>query len=373
MTDQQTSVLDIPALLHDATLSTVEFDPSLQTASLTFHCLRRSPDGSDVPDRAVELRISSVERIAAYYDAASFEKRFSELSAPGFLTLDDFRQLRFESIECRSAINSRDELLNLQTSAHVDWLLGDPLESELPNGFCFFVTLDSGHCRPEAIRSSLMFQGAGVDVSSAGVPLSLPEWGAQFDSWWKQWQQHWESGGADQFDDEPMEEDIYIPAGQDPPPDLQICPPDKPAFELNAGRIDASLLEPIRDYHEGILARDWSRVAAAWPNLDMDLTTREQEFESMFLGDEFGRWVYLRQLDSHWQEGAQACVTMRGVEYVAPFEDEAAETRETVISYGLRWHSDRWVIRTFSQGWPCYGSSPESPTPKPWLAEWAIQ
>ncbi|HBN77258.1 MAG TPA: hypothetical protein DD473_15880 [Planctomycetaceae bacterium] len=313
-----------------------------------------------------------VERIAAYYDAASFEKSFSELSAPELLSLDDLRQMNFENIECEVAVNSLDELFNLRSSAHVDWLRGDPFDSELPSsGLWFFVTLDSGHFRPEAVRSSLMFQGTNIEAWSAGLPLSFPEWGLQFDAWWKNWEQHWESSGSDESSEEPTEEDTFIPVGQDPPSDLQIGPPDKPAFAINAEGIDVALLEPIRDYHEGILARNWNRVATAWPNLDMDLISRAQECQTRFLGDEFGRWIYLRQLDDHWQEGPRACVIMRGVEYTAPFEDDAAEAVETVVSYCLRRLDDRWVIRTFSQGWPPYGSAPESPTPKPWLQEWS--
>ena len=129
LSDRQIDVSDIPALLHDATLSAIECDASLRTARMTLYCLRRSPDGSDIPDRTVELQLLMVERIAAYYDAASFEQRFSELAPPEFLSLDNLRQLKFQNIECNVTINSLDELFNLRSSAHVDWLLGDPIDS----------------------------------------------------------------------------------------------------------------------------------------------------------------------------------------------------------------------------------------------------
>lgn len=348
MSDQRTpSVDDIPDLLHDATLRSIEFDAALRIARVTYSCLRRNPDGSELLDRNVELRISSVERIAAYYDAANFKQRFSEFSDLQYFNIDALQQAPIEDFDCEIAVNSLDELFNLRTSGHVDWLVGEPIEIEFPTDvFCLFVTLKTGNYRLGAVRSSIMFQGTSIETWSSGKPLSLQEWGSQFAAWWKGWENHWESDRLD----EPKEEDVFIPAGEESPQDLKFRPPDKPAFAVNPEDVNAALLEPIRDYHEGILTRDWSRVAKAWPNLDKDDTEQAREFESSFLGDEFGRWVYLRQLESFWQEGPRACVTLRGVEYWAPFDNEPAETVETVVSYCLRCLDGRWVIRKYSQG-----------------------
>ncbi|MEM6329164.1 MAG: hypothetical protein AAF790_02830 [Planctomycetota bacterium] len=364
-------ISDIPQLLHDTSLLSIEVDEPLRSACFWFKCLRRNVDGSDLDDTIVELRVTSVERIAAYYDAESVSQRFSELPDIQLLALDGLKQLEVDNPQCAVAIDSHDEYFNLETAGRVDWLLGEPpVDSSMPTEQCLFVTIDTRHHRKSNVRSSLMIQGASVEPWAGGVPLSIHEWGLQYSAWWKGWEQHWAANESAESEDESKEEGRFIPAGADETAVLSFEPPAKPPFLVSSSDVDGALLEPIRDYLEGIIARDWSRVARALPDLDVDMASRARELETQFLGHDFGRWVYQRQLDTAWKERYQACVTLRGVEFVGPLEGEPAEANETVVSYGLRRLRDRWVIRTFCQGWPAFGSAPESASAKPWLDEW---
>src|SRR5262249_31594897 len=60
---------DLPNLLHDARLFEVRWGQGKRSgADLSFNCLRRATDGTDLPDRGVELRLAEVRVVGVGYD-----------------------------------------------------------------------------------------------------------------------------------------------------------------------------------------------------------------------------------------------------------------------------------------------------------------
>jgi hypothetical protein len=186
---------------------------------------------------------------------------------------------------------------------------------------------------------------------------------------------HWSaaasSGRAD--DAGPTLEDTFIPAGESPPPDLTYRQPLEPAFQVAAPDTPLELLKPIADFHAGLHGRDWARMASSYPYLDRTTEERAHQLRDQYLSHDFGRWVYVRRVDSWWCEGDRACVVVRGVEHTMPEGDKPARNEETVVTYGLRRFEDRWIIATWSQGWPRYGSVPKLPGGQSWRDIWALR
>lgn len=363
---------DIPNLLHDAQLLTVEWKPELAQVVLMFDCLRRNADGSEMADRSVEIRLVGVHRIAAYYDPVDIRLRPSSCRLDDPFIASDLENWPLPPLEAFLAINSEESLFSMATSWRVDWLQGCPMPPAADRCALFIHLQINKHDNGEtASERSLYFECDSIHTLSSGVPLDLDHWAGQFDAWWKSWEQHCQRGeGSDGEDRELVEEDAFIPSGEDPPQDLSYRPPDRTAFSVQRTGAPAALLQPIQDMHEAILDRNWARLARAWPNYDKNTDERARELEEQYLGLDFGRWAYVRQVDEWWEEGNQACVTVRGIEHSAPDDEDPATNQEVVITYALRKSDRGWRILTFSQGWPEYGSADSSDGPKPWLDEW---
>ena len=134
----------------------------------------------------------------------------------------------------------------------------------------------------------------------------------------------------------------------------------------------AGLLKPIGDYHTGVHERDWPKVAAVYPHFDQGPDERAARLRDQFLGHDYGRWVYVRRIDRWWCEGDRACVVVRGIEHVKGDDESPDRNEETVITYGLRRFRQTWVIATWSQGWPRFGSADKLPEAQSWRDGWNL-
>lgn len=223
----------------------------------------------------------------------------------------------------------------------------------------------------DAIATAIFFACDELKVSANSVPLAMEEWKHQFEAWWDGWKEHWENKDKDVSDHTSQREETYIPAGESDEPDLNYRPPAKPAFSLAGSDAPLELLDPIHNFHSGVLKRDWRQMARAYPNFDISEEDRAVQLGEWYLSHDFGRWVYVRQVDSWWKERSRACVVVRGVEHTK-IEDEPTENSETVLTYGLLKRANDWVISTWSQGWPQFGSAPTSNDLAPWRLEWDL-
>ena len=68
----------------------------------------------------------------------------------------------------------------------------------------------------------------------------------------------------------------------------------------------------------------------------------------------------------------QASVVVRGIEHNQGDDESPARNEETVITYGLRNHRHTWVITTWSQDWPRFGSAEKLSETQSWRSEWNL-
>lgn len=364
---------EIPSLLHEARLSDCRWDHRLKALHLSFHCLRRNTDGTPIEDTTVELRLDGVESIVGYYSPANVTVKPSEFVVNARITIADLEEWPHRATEAHIAVNSLQLDFDLATSCVQETILGEqgqhPRESELR----IHISFEPTNYRDQAASSSLFIACDSMEPFTNGVPLDIELWHSQFEAWWKGWRDHWSEKVHDHpHEAEPAPEDTFIPAGMPDPPDLSYRPPSAAPFQLVATTAPKELLKPIEDYHNGLHDQDWLTLASAYPHFDQDLEERAARLKDQFLLYDHGRWVYVRRIDDWWCEGNRACVVVRGIEHVKGDYESPARNEETVISYGLRKCRDTWVIWSWSQGWPRFGSAELLHEFQSWRDRWEL-
>lgn len=361
---------DLPHVLHDAELHGVEWDRTLARVALTLKCLRREVDGTEIADPLVSLRLEDVEAILISHTPSERDLRPSAFRLargirPADLVAWPFGPVWWAVAGVNSAGDEEDARLGYAT----EWALGD--QRLLRAAPCrLSLWLD----RPEPFRegaAQLLIGAGGCSAWSGETPLDSETWRAQYAAWWTGWEAHWERKRAGEgADAPPADEDTAIPMAASAPPDRTYRPPTEPAFALEATDAPATLLAPVRAWFESAHRADWAARARVTRSLDLPLAEQARRAEADFFGG-LVRWGYVREVDRWWSEPPHACVTVRGIEHVAPFEDVRAENVESVWTFSLRRRARGWVIHGCSQGWPPHGSAPaRRPGPCPWLDAW---
>jgi hypothetical protein len=368
----ESTLKEIPPLLHEARLSDCHRDRDLKTLDLSFQCLRRHVDGTPVEDNTVDLKLGGVERVVAHYSPASVTVKPSEFE-PGFrLTLADLEEWPHGAVEVHLAINSPQAEFDSATAGVREALVGDLDDRPGDSPLRVHVSFEPHNCGPQGTAIGLSIDCDSLEPFTNGVPLDIGTWQQQFDAWWAGWREHWAATGQESGDEQPALEDTFIPGGQPDPPDLSYNPPPASPFLVPPTTAPAELLKPIEDYHTGFHQRDWPRVAAAYPHFDYNPEERAARLREQYLGWDHGRWVFVRHIDGWWQEGDRACVIVRGVEHAKGDDESPATNQETVLTYGLRKSRQGWVIATWLQGWPRFGSAEKLPEPQSWREGWYL-
>lgn len=360
----------IRELLHDAVLEEVVWDQTLATFKVRFNCLRQSGTDSELSDRAVEFNLAGVQVVAVGYDSSDLAARPSRFDPPQRITAEALADWPFRPQEATLWINSA-MVQDAVASARLEWLDGD--EQALRDAACTFcIVFDQwGDFGLPMLHVRLVIGGESFTITSGGVPLGLDEWTKQFEAWWTGWKAHWDAKTAERKENESVEYETCIPAGQPESPNLTYQPPREPAFALEPTDAPPEVVGAIRDWFESHHERDWLRLARVYPHADRSLEERAAELESWKMGHEFGRWGYARSVDEWWLEGPRACAVVRGIEHSMPCEGDPEENRETVWTFGLRLRNGVWTVDTYSQGWPGFGSAKKlSGRQKPWLRRW---
>ncbi len=370
MTDE---LYEISRLLHDASLTDLNWDPRLRTLRLCFSCLRRNLDGSPIEDPTVELRLGGVEEIVAYYSPGIIGVKPSEFDLENRLTAGDLELWPGSPDEAQLTIDSPHAEFMTATSCIKEVLFTEPDRVRVERCLQVYLSFPPLTCLPIAAESGIAVACNSVQPYSAGVFLDIDAWKAEFDAWWTGWQEHW--AVSEQQDDQESDaavEDTFIPTAETTPPDLSYRQPARPPFQIEPTDAPGELLGPIIEFHEGMHQRNWPRMASAWPYFDRTPAEQASQLAFQYLGYDYGRWIYIRQIDSWWCEGNRACVVVRGIEHLAPDAEEPATNQETVVTYDLRRHRNYWVIATWSQGWPRYGSAPKLSGTPAWMKGWEL-
>lgn len=362
----------ISELLHEASLTKLALDAGHATLRIAFRALRRHPSGDPI-EVDVELVLRGLRAIAVARDSGSPELRPSRFQSQGALGIAELGSWPFEPQEASLTINRASHESDWLSAARVDWLAGGT-RSFAASALRLAVEVDSWFgFGPPAIEVAFLISGDWLTIESAGVPLDLDDWESQYRAWWTGWRSHWDQKSARQGDRSSVQEDTFIPAASDPPPDLSYRPPAEPPFLLEKHAVPPDVMSPVAGWFEGVHARDWPRVARSlvfWGDTD---ETREAAVRRSYTSFHFGRWGFARAVDDWWIEGNRACVIIRGIEHRhgAGPHHRRGENRESVWTFSLGRIGGRWCIRTFTQGWPAFGSAPKKPgSAKPWLAGW---
>jgi hypothetical protein len=371
--DMPGKIQDIPPLLHDARLNDCRWDRHLGTLHLCFQCLRRNIDGTPIDDSTVELKLSGVERIVAFYSPASVTVKPSEFQPSSRIAQADLKDWSHGAVEAHLAINSAQAEFEEATACLRETLVGDLDDRSGEPPLWVQVSFEPHNYGPQGTVTGLRIECDTLEPFTNGIPLDIEEWERQFESWWTGWQGHWSAKDrAGQEETDPTLEDTFIPAGLPNPPDLSYRPPAAAAFLLPPTTVPAEILKTIEDYHTGFHRRDWLRVAVAYPDFDKGPDERAAQLRDRYLGWDHGRWVYVRHIDKWWCEGDRACVVVRGIEHSKGDDDSTASNEETVITYGLRQFRQSWVIATWSQRWPRFGSAEKLQGEQSWKNGWNL-
>lgn len=373
----------VPELLHDATLETVAWMPAERVLRLRFDCLRRAIDGSELPDRHVDLALTGVHAVAVSYDTGAPDERPSSVVVPDDRLVPSLDPWPLPASEVDVTIGSVFDEETVAIAARTDWLVGSR-ESAEPAPVRFCVHFDRGVPR---VTVQVWIAAEGLEAWSTGERLPLATWAAQARAWWRGWEEHWEAeaSGEHSYVEEPSsvqpvgshiaarvpEEAAFIPVRSEPPPDPGYEPPDEPTFDLDPNDAPRELLAPVRDWFEALVACDWERRALAERDVDVPLDVQIERVRAACTTFEHGRWGYARAVDTWWIEGARAFVRIRGIEHSMATDEAPAVNTESVWDLELRRREGKWRIVRYAQGWPPYGSAATKPaSEKPWLAKW---
>ncbi len=189
------------------------------------------------------------------------------------------------------------------------------------------------------------FHDAWVLIAARGVvamddsgPVSLDDWAAQFDNWWRAWKAHWaddtESTG------EPSAFSAAIPASE-MKTDPEYVPPAEPVFDLAPHDLPDDLLAATRIWFEREHTAHGETNVNPW-------------------------WPYAREVSSWWVDGARANVEFLGIRHTMPTENHPAENDVLLFGLSVVLRRGSWVVCEFSWGSPCTGLVATAP----WMRAW---
>ena len=330
----------ISKLLHEAKLQNVVWDDNSCQLSCYFDCLRLNADGSKLQDTIVEIRFTTIRKIAAYYSPANFEIRPSQILFDSPITFPALNNWNKIPTEVVFSINSEQSLFDMQTSWRCDWLLQDKVElAQIKKPFAH-LHFELKKYDANAVQENLYIEFEVIEIcSSKGSPLTLKQWEEEHQAFWDGWRSYWSKQSQpeylknekDKFNSEIVTNEINPYQNSSP-------------FDINNPIVPDYLLLPIRQFHFGLHQADWKTVAKVWPNFDQTNDERARIHRD-FMQDSL---FYLRSIDPWWEEGNMSCVKIRGVQYWPSDEYGPAKEGDVVVSYGLRKADVGWVIFTLS-------------------------
>jgi hypothetical protein len=336
-------------LLQDAHLADGSFAEDAATMKLVLHCLRREGDGADLSEQPLRLELTGVSAMAVVHDPLWPHDRPSALEVPSESDVVGLDPWPFVDDVVSATKNSATDAETVELGAWVRWFLGDQkVGLACPIRLC----LEFPPAGEPEQRRLVWIACESVGVFEGEKAFDFDRWLGQSEAWWRYWDARWKEK------DEQREEaprrgkgDSMIPVPPTEAPDLSYRPPDWPAFELSSTDAPQELLDPLRDWFESVLERDWARRAASEPELDRTRDEQVVSTKRRFENQEFGRFGYARSIDEWWVEGDRAFVRVHGTEHRMPVGDLPAEDLSSVWEFALRRRGGRWCVAGYSQGW----------------------
>lgn len=335
-------------LLHDAALLEIDWNQPLAQTSVRFQCLRRATDGAELSDRTVEFGIGGTKIVAIGYDHVLGDRPSTLLLTRKILSseLSDWK-LKPSSLD-DACFNSAMGIEDIVYAAQSDWFVGNVEKLiDCPIGLIVRISgfQHSIESKGKNVSIVLLIAGQELTLSCNGIPLSLDQWGAEFEAWWVGWKKHWDSKSDSNAK---VEEDKFIPAATSSPKQ-DYSPPDEPAFLIGPTDVPAELLSPLKDYFEGSLSADFVRVAQAYPHLDMPIEKRAEDMRRFVEDCGYG---YAREITKWWIEKESAGVSVCGIDNHSGDDEILPNSHEAEWTFGLRRRDGLWKIRNLSGGWP---------------------
>ncbi|MDF1663143.1 MAG: hypothetical protein P1V97_15315 [Planctomycetota bacterium] len=362
----------ISDLLDEGQLHSFHWEALLKRICIVTQCLRTGSDGEGLERVPVLLSFTDIEVLFIGHHPTKLNIAPEDYKLKRKLSHDDLKHWEFSPLEFYLSVNSPQRIEDALFAFDRQWIIGE--ESDL-SGSDYSIVISLSHSPILGLPTNnieLLFACGGISVESQGAPLDLDTWTMQYKAWWESWKTYWDKKLEDREigEDSAGLEEVFIPAGIEPPPDLDYFPPREPAFQLEPHDLPEELVRPIRMWFESKHSGDGVMRAQSSERLGKDLAEQAEDEEEDFI-ENFDGWGYARQIDSWWSRGSVSFVEVRGLEHRMPFEGRTEENTETVWSFQLRWREDRWIIRTLSQGWVPSGSAPaKAAAEKSWLKDW---
>lgn len=363
---------DISHLLHEGELSSIDWDPYLEEVILVVHGLRRGPEGENLCSIPIYLKLNGVTGLFIGHDPEELSLHPDNYHLHRRLQKEDLEDWPFAPQEFHLSLQSPQSVEDALASFKGEWACGEA--AVLQSGMTLTIGFDySFLLGDEAQNIRLVFVCESFEVESQGVSLTPETWLAQYRAWWDGWRTHWnkvDAGEVDEDEDASLE-CTFIPAAIDPEtPERIIHAPKEPVFQLLNHDLSKEMIQPLRLWFESIHTRLSSDYTRATEVLGQDFTEQVKDTEESYHWKSSKR-PYARQIDSSWIFRNSACVVVRGVEHRPADDEEESSNVESVWTFRLRRRGSRWVLRSWTQGWPPYGSAPKKmASEKPWLSDW---
>jgi hypothetical protein len=322
--------LELNELLADARVNAARSAPG--GLSLEIECQRRDREGQPLPP--VSLTLLDVCAVAVTYDAVRVDARPSALRIPEAQRVSALPPWPAPG-PAELTFNLRHDEDDLVFAPSRAWLSGaeiDRASAPVRLRAALEPTADAPW-----LRRSVWLGARALTARSGGQPLSLEAWRAQHERHWSSWAE-----GCHDAVELPTFDGLGLLPMRFGTLDLGYHPPARAPFAVSDTDCPPELLEPLRAWHEGHLARDWLRMARAFPHLDRGEGEHARAIEAECTGSGFGRWRYVDTLRAWWREGSRAGLALAGLEHT--LGDAQGDDAPAAWRFGLRRRGGRWTI-----------------------------
>lgn len=325
MSDDVTDPL-ICELLHEASLEALAWRPELGELVLSFHPLRKGPDGSDPEEPIVDWVLCEVSRVVVLWEVGMVMDRPSEHPLPAPDSLIGLRGLE-QATEAWASLEPPQDGDPEARAVRVDRLFGDARHDDVHR---LSLSLPSIARRAEA---ELVVSFSRSRLESGGVPFGMEQWEQEYGAWWESWGEYWERQKAGAEGDDPSEAATFIPVGENPPRDPNTYVPSEPPWLVEDSALPSQMLRVLEAATQEAFECAHTALAGGPERWDSD------------------QFFFARAIGSAWIEGTCAGVDVHGVAFSPADEEDPALLVMGHRMYALRLVGGAWEVHKTACGW----------------------